>query len=47
MIGQIILIIAIPLLMIYSTTIFCYGYKKGHTEGFDTAMRIYEEENKQ
>ena len=39
---QIILIIVIPLLMIYSTAIFCYGYKKGHTEGFNVGIKALE-----
>ena len=47
MIVQILLIIVIPLLLIYSAIVFCYGYKKGHDEGFNMAMRICDKENKQ
>lgn len=37
---QIAIIAGIPLLMIYTTIIFCYGYRRGHEEGFNIAMHI-------
>ena len=43
---QIMLIITIPLLILYSTIIFCYGYKKGHTEGFNIGIKALEKLNK-
>ena len=43
---QIILIIAIPLLMVYSTIVFCYGYKKGHSEGLNVGIKALEKLNK-
>lgn len=37
---QMAIIVGIPLLIIYTTIIFSYGYREGYNEGFDTAMRI-------
>ena len=37
---QMAIIVGIPLLMIYTTIIFSYGYRKGYKEGFDAAMHI-------
>ena len=43
---QILLIIIIPVLLIYTTMIFCYGYKKGHDDGFEIAKRIRDIDDK-
>lgn len=37
---QMAIIVGIPLLIIYTTIIFSYGYREGYKEGFDTAMHI-------
>lgn len=39
---QILLLVAIPVFLIYTTIIFCYGYKNGFDKGFDIAERIDE-----
>lgn len=37
---QMAVIIGIPALLIYTYTVFCFGYSQGHKAGFDIAMRI-------
>lgn len=37
---QVAVLIGIPALLIYTLTVFCFGYSEGHKAGFDIAMRI-------
>lgn len=37
---QLVVIVGLPIFLIYSALLFCYGYKQGHDSGFDIAMRI-------
>lgn len=37
---QLSLVFAIPLFLLYSTVLFCYGYRKGYDSGLDVARLI-------
>lgn len=43
---QLAVIVGLPIFLIYSTFIFCYGYKQGHDAGIDIAMRIRDIDDK-
>ncbi len=37
---QLAVVIGMPLFLIYSTILFCYGHRQGYDAGFDNGMRI-------
>lgn len=43
---QLVVIVGLPIFLIYSALLFCYGYKQGHDSGFDIAMRIRDIDDK-
>jgi hypothetical protein len=43
---QLVVIIGLPIFLIYSTLLFCYGYKQGHDAGIDIAMQLRDIDDK-
>jgi len=44
---QMIVIVGVPFLLIYSAFIYCFGFGKGFKEGFDLAKMVWDNDKTQ